>query len=128
VSREEIVDFTRELTHLRAQEPRFDLYSPVVKASDYGYPILPPDFTFTPLRSGGSAAELCRVIAAGVGGTAMPTWKNVLPDADLWAMAHYVKSLADLRDTPKATALREALLARSTGEKTGGSGGPRATP
>jgi mono/diheme cytochrome c family protein len=128
VSREEIVGFTRELTHLRAQEPRPDLYAPVAKASDYGYPILPPDFTFNTLRSGGSAADLCRVIAAGVGGTAMPTWKNVLPDADLWAMAHYVKSLADLRDTPGATALRAALLAGTAGEKTDGSGGRRATP
>lgn len=112
VRREEIAAFTRELTHshLPAQEPRADLYAPVAKASDYGYAILPPDFTFSVLRSGNSAADLCRVIAAGVGGTAMPTWKNVLPDADLWAMAHYVKSLADLRDTPAATALRAALL------------------
>lgn len=29
----------------------------------------------------------------------MPTWKNVLPDDDLWAMARYVASLIDLLGT-----------------------------
>ncbi len=39
----------------------------------------------------------------------MPTWKNVLPEADLWAMAHFVRSLALLRDTPAAGALEQQL-------------------
>jgi mono/diheme cytochrome c family protein len=110
VTRTEIAAFTTQLSHLRPQALRADPYAPVAKSSDYGYPIVPPDFTFNVLRSGSTAADICRVVAAGVGGTAMPTWKNVLPDADLWALAHYVKSLADLRDTPGAIALRAALL------------------
>jgi hypothetical protein len=40
----------------------------------------------------------------------MPTWKNVLPEPDLWALAHYVRSLVELRDTPGAIALRKTLL------------------
>jgi hypothetical protein len=40
----------------------------------------------------------------------MPTWKNVLPEPDLWALAHYVRSLVDLRDTPGAAALRKSLI------------------
>jgi hypothetical protein len=40
----------------------------------------------------------------------MPTWKNVLPDPDLWAMAYYVRSLVALRGTPEAAALQRRLL------------------
>ena len=82
------------------REFRPDLYLPVAKDSDYGVKILPPDFTFNELRGGDALADIYRAIAAGIGGTAMPTWKNVLPESDLWAMAHYVRSLVALRDTP----------------------------
>ena len=95
---------------MRVEEFRPDLYASVAKPSDYGVPIVPPDFTFNLLRSGDSVGDIARVVAAGVGGTAMPTWKNVLPDADLWAMAHYVASLAALRGTPSADELRDRLL------------------
>jgi mono/diheme cytochrome c family protein len=109
VTRADIFAFTQELTRMRISGFRSDLYSPVAKVSDYGYAILPPDFTFNVLRSGDTAADIYRVVASGIGGTAMPTWKNVLADSDLWAIAHYVKSLAALRDTPLATTLREQL-------------------
>lgn len=112
VTRPEIFEFTQALTQLRVDEFRPDLYDPVPKPSDYGVSILPPDFTFQPLRSGDSVPAIARAIASGIGGTAMPTWKNVLPDADLWAMAHYVRSLVDLRDTPAADTLRARLLAQ----------------
>ena len=39
----------------------------------------------------------------------MPTWKNVLPDIELWAISHYVRSLVLLRNTPASDALRERL-------------------
>ena len=42
----------------------------------------------------------------------MPTWKNVLPDADLWAMARYVRSLVELRDRSEAGALEQRLAAQ----------------
>jgi len=113
VTRSEIFDFTAELTKMRVEEFRADLYAPIAKASDYGFAILPPDFTFNILRSGDGVADIARVVASGIGGTAMPTWKNVLPDADLWAMAHYVKSLTDLRDTDGSTNLRARLKAQA---------------
>ena len=111
VTRAEIFAFTAELTKMRVQEFRADLYASVAKPSDFGFPIVPPDFTFNVLRAGDGVPDIARTIAAGVGGTAMPTWKNVLPDADLWAMAHYVASLVALRDTPAAGTLRARLLA-----------------
>ena len=106
----EIYDFTKELTKIEVREMRPDLYFPVAKDSDYGVKILPPDFTFNELRGGDALADIYRAIAAGIGGTAMPTWKNVLPEPDLWAMAHYVRSLVALRGTPAAAELQRRLL------------------
>jgi len=112
VTRSEIFDFTAELTKMRVEEFRPDLYAAVAKPSDYGVPIVPPDFTFNALRAGETVPDIARTIAAGVGGTAMPTWKGVLPDDDLWAMAHYVASLIALRGSPGADALHARLLAQ----------------
>jgi len=46
--------------------------------------------------------DLYRVIAAGVGGAAMPEWKGALPEESLWALAYYVQSLVARRGTPEA--------------------------
>jgi mono/diheme cytochrome c family protein len=110
VTRPEIYAFTKELTKIELREMRPDLYDPVLKDSDFGVKILPPDFTFNLLRAGDAPADIFRSVAAGIGGTAMPTWKNVLPDPDLWALAHYVRSLVAIRGTPAAEALRRLLL------------------
>jgi mono/diheme cytochrome c family protein len=110
----EIVASAKELTKMDVREFREDPYDPVAKDSDYGMKIVPPDFTFNPLRSGETPGDIYRTIASGIGGTAMPTWKNVLPEEDLWAMAHYVRSLVDLRGTPAAVALRKRLLDQPT--------------
>jgi mono/diheme cytochrome c family protein len=99
-TRAEIAAFTKELTGMELQEIRADVTQPVAKDSDYGFKILPPDFTFNPLRGGDTLADIYRAIASGIGGTAMPTWKNVLPESDLWALAHYVRSLVAARDRP----------------------------
>ena len=109
VTKEDIFNFTKELTSMRLSDFRVGYYDPVAKDSDYGVKILPTDFTFSPLRAGDAVADIYRTIASGIGGTAMPTWKNVLPEADLWAMAHYVRSLAALRGTPAAAALAATL-------------------
>jgi mono/diheme cytochrome c family protein len=37
------------------------------------------------------------VVGAGVGGTAMPTWKGALREEDLWAVARYVEGVAAQR-------------------------------
>ncbi len=103
---------TKELTGLLVADFRADLYQPLAKDSDFAVKILPPDFLFNPMRAGETLTDIYRSIAAGIGGTAMPTWKNVLPDADLWAMARYVRSLIDLRGTPAGDQLRQRLLSQ----------------
>jgi len=109
-SRQEIYDYSKELTGNATTDFRDDMYGSVLKESDYGVKILPPDFTRTDLRSvrdGHRMEDLYRVIASGVGGTAMPTWKGSLPEEDIWALAHYVSSLVEMKDRPEA---RELLL------------------
>jgi mono/diheme cytochrome c family protein len=110
VTKEEIYKFTKELTSMSVRDFRMGYYDPVAKDSDYGFKILPPDFTFTALRAGDAVEDIYRTIASGIGGTAMPTWKNVLPEPDLWALAHYVRSLVELRGTPEAAKLRRTLV------------------
>ena len=109
-TKQEIYDFTKELTKMELREMRADLYFPIAKDSDYGVKILPPDFTFNELRGGEGLDDIYRAVAAGIGGTAMPTWKNVLPDPDLWAMAYYVRWLVALRGTAAAAELQRRLL------------------
>jgi cytochrome c553 len=91
------------------------------KPNYYFMSILPPDFTRTPLRSGTELEDLYRTIAAGVGGTAMPSWKATAAytdpntgekweaDKDIWALSYYVRSLVKLNGTKEADTLRDKL-------------------
>jgi mono/diheme cytochrome c family protein len=113
LSRPEIDRVTRELTGNPVSDFRDDLYGSALKESDYGVKLLPPDFTRSNLRSvreDHQLEDLYRVIASGVGGTAMPTWRGALPEADLWALAHYVDSLVALRGTDEPRRILEANL------------------
>ncbi len=69
----------------------------------------PPDFTWHSVRSASNVEELYVRIAAGVGGTAMPAWKDTLKDEDIWAVAHYVQDLMNMKDRPA----REELLSKA---------------
>jgi hypothetical protein len=89
---------------------REDLYQPIAKESQWGADILPPDFLFHRIKTGFQHERVVRVISAGVGGTAMPTWAGGLQPRQLWGLAHYVESLALQRGTPEGAALRRSLL------------------
>lgn len=69
----------------------------------------PPDFLKETLRAGRTDADLYRTIAAGIGGTPMPSWYRQLSVRDLWATVHYVRHLVRLKGTPRARRLRESL-------------------
>jgi mono/diheme cytochrome c family protein len=78
-------------------EPRPDPDRPRAVASDFGRLLLATDFKAGPLRSVREATrrqDLYRAIGAGLGGTAMPTWKGALSETDLWALVHYVDALS----------------------------------
>lgn len=128
---------TKEYIHLAGKngikkrgltEFRKSMYEPELKPSaEYGFKILPTDFTYHKIRAGTylerdpetkkriqlhtpTVHDLFRTIAAGIGGTAMPAWKDAIPDEYLWAMAHYVKYLYELKDADQV-ALRATLEA-----------------
>lgn len=96
-------------------EPRDDGLRPAAKESDYQVGdkkiiMLATDFLFHPIKTGTNPESLFRTIASGIGGAGMPQWKGAIPDDNLWALAHYIRHLASLRDTPAG-----AVLARSLG-------------
>lgn len=85
---------------------RPDLHLSVGKANDEGQLVYPPDFRRDFVRAGASVNDIYRSVAAGITGTAMPTWIDSIelpgktpsdpPLAtreDLWALSYYVQSL-----------------------------------
>ncbi|BDG08472.1 c-type cytochrome [Anaeromyxobacter paludicola] len=96
-SREELVRDAAELG-AAPSDLRPDLSTGLVQRSvDFGLDLRAPDLRRDELRSirrGSRREDLYRVIAAGVGGTSMPSWKGALPEEDLWALVHYVDGLA----------------------------------
>lgn len=94
-SAEEIRGWARE-DGRTAGEPRNRMFESEPKPSDWGFEILPPDFPVNGVKAGSTLEDLYRVIASGVGGTAMPTWRDSLPERDIWALAHYVRSLIQM--------------------------------
>ncbi|HET6346291.1 MAG TPA: cytochrome c, partial [Myxococcota bacterium] len=57
-------------------------------------PLLAPDLRQAGRRAGDSPQDLYRAIAAGIGGTGMPAMADILEPADIWALVHYLESLA----------------------------------
>lgn len=85
------------------------LYQAKPQESDHGYLTIPPDFTWQEVRSAQSLEDLYLRLAAGVAGTAMPAWKDTLSDQEIWAVAYYVQSLIDLKNTPERARFMEAI-------------------
>jgi mono/diheme cytochrome c family protein len=106
--REDILN-VNEGTDLPPPDLRPNLYVPEIKDSQWGAPIMPPDFLFDRMKNGIEIEDLARVIASGVGGTAMPTWAGALEPEQIWGLAYYVQSIALLRGTPAARELRLKL-------------------
>lgn len=65
---------------------------------DWGYPIAPRDLTTGSYRAGGTAADLYRSISTGVNGTPMTSFEVLAPE-DIWALVHFVQSLAEGQPT-----------------------------
>ncbi|MFA6237440.1 MAG: cytochrome c [Bacteriovorax sp.] len=85
-----------------------DMYHIKLQPNDYGYSSMPPEFTYDQVRSAQTVEELYVRISAGVGGTAMPSWKGTIQDDEIWAVSHYIKYLMDMKNTPDRKKLLEA--------------------
>lgn len=117
VSEEKINQYLVALGGSARTEFRSNLFEPEGKPNDEGDLVYPPDFKRDFIRAGMQVEDLYRSIAAGISGTAMPTWVDsihvgaenpddppIVSQADLWAMAYYVQELI---------AQRPALLAEA---------------
>lgn len=100
---------------MRADDP----FDSVPKYSEnYRTVLLPSDFLRHDMRAvrfqkiegrlDHRASDLYRSIAFGLMGP-MPGFGH-LGDEDVWAVVHYVKQLADQKDTPEGNALRKSLI------------------
>lgn len=89
-----------EITNQKISDIGEDAYQVKLQETEWGYKSLPPEFTWNAVRSAQNVEELYIRLAAGVGGTAMPSWKDTLQDDQIWAVAHYVKYLMELKDSP----------------------------
>lgn len=77
-----------------------DMYHVKLQPSDYDIATMPPEYTYDEIRTGSSVEEIYLRLNAGVGGTAMASWKGVLQDDEIWAVSHYVKSLTEMKRSP----------------------------
>lgn len=104
----EIVDAV-ESFDMTFQGFRDDLYQSVVKDSDWGAPIKPPDFLYDRIKTGNDVRDIVLVIATGIGGTAMPNWAATLNKKQLWSLAYYVQHVAKMRGLPAGRQLQQEL-------------------
>jgi len=106
VSLSEFDAISKELTDEGVDELDEDFYQLKIQESDHEYSVIPPDFTWHELRSirtGGKneIEDLYLRLLAGVGGTAMPAWKDTLEDHKIWALAYYVNHLRTYKNSTK---------------------------
>jgi mono/diheme cytochrome c family protein len=109
VSRSEMNFLSQKLTGDGITEFEDDLYKVKPQESEYNVKTIPPDFTWHSVRSAQTVKELAIRIAAGVGGTGMPNWKETISDDDIWAVSYYVKYLMNMKDNPNRSRVVDGL-------------------
>ena len=63
---------------------------------EWGYPIVPYDFTIHGrMKAGSTLQDLYRTLTAGIGGTPMPSYADSLDEQQRWGLSYYVLSLAN---------------------------------
>ena len=107
VSKNEFSEISQKINGKPVTEFDPDMYHVKLQPNEYGYSSMPPEFTYDSVRSAKTVEEIYLRLNAGVGGTSMPSWKGTLQDDEIWAVAHYVKSLMDLKNTPERMQLLE---------------------
>ncbi|GAB4021721.1 MAG: hypothetical protein Fur0010_24770 [Bdellovibrio sp.] len=100
---------SKKINNENITEVDAEMYKIKPQESEHGYKTLPPDFTWDRVRSANNVTDLYIRLAAGVGGTTMPAWRGTLEDEDIWAVAYYVESLMNIRNTPARQDLMKAI-------------------
>ena len=101
-SKENISKFNMEINKAPLKDEEFaaDLFQVKPQDGEFNYKVVPPDFTHHELRSITDVPSIVTRLMYGVNGSGMPGWKDVVTDEELWALAYYVQSLRDLKDSP----------------------------
>ena len=60
---------------------------------DWGWPILPSNLTWRPLKRGVSLEQIYLTITTGLSGTPMPSFGDALSAKQIWALVYYIESL-----------------------------------
>ncbi len=83
---------------------------------DWGFPIVPYDFTVAGRMKGGSTVrDVYRTLRNGLGGTPMPSYADALTEEQTWALAYYVLSLARRPSAPPPSEAGTVRVARVPG-------------
>lgn len=101
---EKINEYLTQMENPSRDAFRQGLFDSEAKVSSEGETVFPPDFKRDFVRGGMTTDDLYRSIAAGITGTAMPTWVDSMDvqsahggvltrTNDIWAMAYYVHDL-----------------------------------
>lgn len=111
VSEQKISEYSVVLGGPKRSGLRKDLGQTAIKQDEDSKTIFAPDFLRDYVKAGTSVSDLYRSIAAGITGTAMPTWidaaaegpeddqgNKLVTQADIWAMAYYVQELVKQRE------------------------------
>jgi mono/diheme cytochrome c family protein len=109
-SKDEISKYNQDINKVALSGSDFapDLYQLKPQDSEFNYKVIPPDFTYHPLRSISDVPSIVRRLMYGVAGSGMPGWKDVVTDDELWALAYYVDSLRQVKEN----GTREEYLSR----------------
>lgn len=58
----------------------------------------PRNFVEADFKFGNSPAQMFKTVSNGIPGTAMPPWKDVLPETDRWAVIHYERTFNPVKN------------------------------
>ncbi|HSE96199.1 MAG TPA: cbb3-type cytochrome c oxidase subunit II [Methylomirabilota bacterium] len=93
---------------------------------DWGFKILPIDFTRGQFKGGSDVRDVFRTMTAGLDGTPMPSFADSMSEAERWAISYYVLSFSAFNDPLTGEKLRidpavRARLNDAAGEAYGSS-------
>lgn len=61
----------------------------------------PRNFVKADFKFGNSPAQMFKTVSNGIDGTAMPPWKDALPEIDRWAVIHYERTFNPQKNNVK---------------------------